>query len=56
MMLDLNSYSCSSYSIKFQEYLSKAWRYTHLYLLTVPENSENEADALLHFTAEFSSR
>lgn len=24
--------------------------------LAVPENSENEADALLHFTAEFSSR
>lgn len=28
----------------------------NLWLLTVPENSENEADALLHFTAEFSSR
>ena len=25
-------------------------------VVTVPENSENEADALLHFTAEFSSR
>ena len=26
------------------------------FFFTVPENSENEADALLHFTAEFSSR
>ncbi len=25
-------------------------------LFTVPENSENEGDALLHFTAEFSRR
>lgn len=24
--------------------------------LAVPENSENEGDALLHFTAEFSTR
>uniref|UniRef100_A0A8D3C148 Fas (TNFRSF6) associated factor 1 n=1 Tax=Scophthalmus maximus TaxID=52904 RepID=A0A8D3C148_SCOMX len=28
----------------------------YFFLITVPENSENEADALLHFTAEFSSR
>lgn len=54
MMLDWNSYSSSSYCTKFQEHLSKACCYWRL--LTVPENSENEADALLHFTAEFSSR
>lgn len=29
---------------------------TKITFLSVPENSENEADALLHFTAEFSSR
>ena len=34
-------------------------KFDHIFIfapLTVPENSENEADALLHFTAEFSSR
>lgn len=43
--------------LKTWEQQFKLHRDTFIYFFPlVPENSENEADALLHFTAEFSSR